>query len=55
MAPFKRLKVDGKIDGVEAAVRELAENLKSQLNTMQGLVIPNPATGLVPFPFVGYK
>ena len=55
VAPFKRLKVDGKIDGVEAAVRELAENLKSQLNTMQGLVIPNPATGLVPFPFVGYK
>lgn len=55
IAPFKRLRVDGKIDGVEATVRELATNLKNQLNTMQGLVIPNPATGLVPLPFVGYK
>lgn len=55
VAPFKRLRVDGKIDGVEATVRELASNLENQLKTMQGLVIPNPATGLVPFPFVGYK
>ena len=55
VAPFKRLRVDGKIDGVEATVRELASNLENQLKTLQGLVIPNPATGLVPFPFVGYK
>ena len=55
VSPFKRLRIDGKIDGAEAAVRELARNLENQLNTMQGLVIPNPATGLVPFPFVGYK
>ena len=55
IAPFKPLRVDGRIDGVEATVRELASNLENQLNTVQGLVIPNPATGLVPFPFVGYK
>lgn len=55
VSPFKRLEKDGRVDGAEAVVRELALNLKNQLNTMQGLVIPNPATGLVPFPFVGYK
>lgn len=55
VAPFKRLRVDGKLDGVEATVRELATNLQKQLNTVQGLVIPNPATGIPPLPFVGYK
>jgi hypothetical protein len=53
--PMKPLKVNGRIDGYGAAVRELARNLENQLNGVQGLCIPNPATGIPPFPFKGYK
>ena len=52
---FKILRVDGKLDGVESSVRELARNLEDQLMQVKGLVIPNPATGIIPFTFVGYK
>lgn len=52
---FKPLRVDGKLDGVESSVRELARNLENQLMQVKGLVIPNPATGIIPFTFVGYK
>ena len=53
--PFKKLTVDGRIKGTAAAVRELARNFELQLATINGLCIPNPATGIPPFPFVGYK
>ena len=53
--PMKRLKVNGRIEGYEAAVRELAKNFEKQLDSVQGLCIPNPATGIPPFPFKGYK
>ena len=52
---FVKLRVDGKLDGVEGSVRELAKNLETQLSQLQGLVTPNPATGITPFTFVGYK
>lgn len=52
---FVRLRVDGKLDGVESSVRELAKNLETQLSQLRGLVAPNPATGITPFTFVGYK
>ena len=55
IGPFKPLLIDGKVNGVEASVRELAANLQLQLLQVNGLVIPNPATGITPFPFVGYK
>ena len=53
--PFKRLRIDGRLEGTAPAVRELARNFELQLTQMQGLCIPNPATGIPPFPFVGYK
>ena len=53
--PFKKLTVDGRIKGTAAAVRELAQNFELQLTTLNGLCVPNPATGIPPFPFVGYK
>ncbi len=53
--PMKRLKVNGRIDGYGAAVRELAKNLENQLSGVQGLCIPNPSLGIPPFPFRGYK
>tara|TARA_R110001599_G_scaffold113094_5_gene278190 strand:- start:23469 stop:26609 length:3141 start_codon:yes stop_codon:yes gene_type:complete len=55
VTPFKKLIVDGRLKGTAAAVRELAQNFELQLSTMSGLCIPNPATGIPPFPFVGYK
>lgn len=55
VTPFKKLRVDGRLDGTAAAVRELAQNFELQLATINGLCIPNPATGIPPFPFVGYK
>lgn len=53
--PFKKLTVDGRIKGTAAAVRDLARSFELQLATINGLCIPNPATGIPPFPFVGYK
>ena len=55
VTPFKKLIVDGRLKGTAAAVRELAQNFELQLSTMSGLCVPNPATGIPPFPFVGYK
>ena len=53
--PFKKLRIDGRLEGTAPSVRELARNFELQLTQMQGLCIPNPATGIPPFPFVGYK
>jgi len=53
--PFKKLRIDGRLEGTAPSVRELAKNFESQLTQMQGLCIPNPATGIPPFPFTGYK
>lgn len=53
--PLKRLKVNGRTEGYGAAIRELARNFENQLNGVQGICIPNPATGIPPFPFKGYK
>ena len=55
IGPFRPLLIDGKVSGIEASVRELAANLQLQLLQVSGLVIPNPSTGITPFPFVGYK
>jgi hypothetical protein len=55
VAPFKKLTVDGRLKGTAAALREIAQNFELQLSTMSGLCIPLPATGIPPFPFVGYK
>lgn len=46
----------GKADaGASALVRQIAKGLNLQLTLMNGLVIPPVFTGIVPFPYLGYR
>lgn len=50
---FRKIKALPK-DGAAGIAREMGLNFKTQLSVATGQVIPNPATGIPPFPFVGY-
>ena len=52
---FPKLKISGMEEGAEAHYREVADALQKQMDNMLGLCIPNPATGIPPFTFKGYK
>jgi hypothetical protein len=52
---FPRLKSNGFVDGADTYIREIADNFEKQLNGMVGIVYPNPAFGIPPFQFRGYK
>lgn len=50
---FRKIKALPK-DGAAGIAREMGLNFKTQLTVATGQAIPNPATGIPPFPFVGY-
>ena len=54
IGPFKPIKglPEG---GAKGMADELAKSFQDQLKVMSGQVIPNPATGIPPFPFLGYN
>lgn len=51
---FKRIKALSEA-GSDGYANELAQNFALQLKQITGTAIPNPATGIPPFPFVGYN
>ena len=54
IGPFKPIKglPEG---GAKGMADELAKSFQDQLKVMSGQVIPNPSTGISPFPFSGYN
>ena len=42
-------------DGASGLVKEMARGFETQLQTMTGIVVPPPNTGIPPIPFTGYK
>jgi hypothetical protein len=54
IGPFKPLKALPQ-DGSKGIANEMAKSFENQLKAMTGQVIPNPATGIPPFPFLGYN
>lgn len=54
IGPFKPVKFKT-TDGASVTMKEIASSFEKQLQTMTGLIIPPPNTGIPPFPFSGYK
>jgi len=54
VGPFKPIKAKT-TDGASAMIREIAKGFETQLNGLQGTLIPPPNTAIAPIPFVGYK
>lgn len=52
--PFTPIKAKS-TDGASALVKEIARGFESQLQTLQGILIPPPNTLIPPIPFTGYK